>query len=341
MFIPDILNYFLTGEIHSEYTLSTISQLFNYSAGNWDYGLMKLMNIPEKLFPDIIMPGERCGSILPSICSDLHINSIPLITVGAHDTASAVVAVSEPDKKVIFISSGTWSIVGTETEKPVINETSFKYNYSNEGGVGGKIRLLKNVMGMWILQEIRRRFAVEGRNYSFNELQQLAQNEAPFGSFIDPDNNCFYEPANMPEMIRGYCKTTGQKIPRSDGEIVRCTLESLAFKYRYVIEQLERLIGYSPESIHIIGGGSQNDLLCQMTANCCKKEVYAGPVEATALGNAVTQLISLGELSNIREARSLIRKCFPPVRYEPRDMELWDMQYRKFLKVTKLDEKNK
>ncbi len=336
LFIPDLLNYFLTGEVHSEYTLSTISQLYSYNNGNWDSELLKLFNIPENLFPDIIKPGESCGSILPSICNDIHINSIPIIAVGAHDTASAVVAVAEPEKQAIFISSGTWSIIGTETNEPIINDCAFRYNFSNEGAVGDKIRFLKNVMGLWILQEIQRRFSIEGRNYSFADLCKLAENEQSFVSFIDPDDECFYEPANMPKVIQNYCERTGQKVPQSDGQIVRCAIESLAFKYRYVVEQLQELIGKSPDSIHIIGGGSQNELLCQMTASCCNKRVFAGPVEATALGNAVTQFISLGELSDIKEARTIIRKSFPPKEFEPTDTELWSEQYRRYLSITKI-----
>lgn len=336
LFIPDLLTYFLTGEIYNEYTLATISQLYNYGKQDWDRALMERLGIPAGLFPSIIQPGARCGSILPSVCSDLYIESLPLITVGAHDTASAVVAVPEPEEHTVYISSGTWSILGTETCKPVINETAFKYNFSNEGGVGGKIRLLKNVMGMWIVQEVQRCFANEGRKYTFEDLYLLAQAAEPFGPVIDPDDNCFYEPADMPEVIRKYCMKTGQRIPASDGEIVRTALESLAFKYRYVVEKLENLTGHSYSGIHIVGGGAQNKLLCQMTSDCCGCTVYAGPVEATALGNALTQLISLGELSGLRDARSLIKKCFPPMEFYPRDGEVWEEQYQAFLALTNL-----
>ncbi|TFG63696.1 MAG: rhamnulokinase [Spirochaetales bacterium] len=336
LFIPDLITYFLTGETRCEYTLATISQLYNYGMENWDLPLMKLLGIPERLFPPIIRPGERCGTILPSVCADLKIESIPLIAVGAHDTASAAAAVPEPDGQSIFISSGTWSIVGTETAAPVINDTSFRYNYANEGGSWNNIRLNKNVMGMWIVQECRRRFFVEGRSYSFGDLSSLAEAAGPFGSVIDPDDSRFYEPADMPAMIRDYCRETGQLVPDTDGGIIRCALESLALKYRYVIEILDRLIGRSLGSINVVGGGANNHFLCQLTADCCNRRVYAGPDEATALGNALTQLTALGELSGSREARMLVRQSFPPARFLPRSRERWDEFYNSFLKITGL-----
>lgn len=336
LFVPDLLAYFLTGEIHSEYTLSTISQLYHYGKAGWDYELMELLGIPGRLFPPVIQPGTKCGAILPSVCSELGIGSLPLISVGAHDTASAVAAVPEPREQTVYISSGTWSIVGTETDAPVINEAAFRFNFANEGGVGGKIRLVKNVMGLWILQEIRRRLDMEGRRYSFGELASLAEAAEPFGPVIDPDDACFYEPADMLKAVRSYCARTGQKIPGTDGEVVRTVLESLAFKYRYVIAQLEQLSGHSPRCINIIGGGSQNRLLCRMTADCCGRVVYAGPAEATALGNALTQLIALGELADLREARSLVRRSFGPECFEPRESGGWDERYFSFLELTGL-----
>ena len=333
LFIPDLINYFLTGELHSEYTLSTISQLYHYGNGDWDFRLMERLGIPKHLFSSIIKPGESCGNLLPSICQELHIHSIPFITVGAHDTASAIVAIPQEQEQFIYISSGTWSIVGTETEKPIINERAFRYNFSNEGGVGGKIRLLKNVMGMWILQEVQRSFAILGRKYSFNELSQLAETANPFGPMIDPDDSCFYEPTNMPLMIQNYCQKTGQRVPQTDGEIVRAALEGLALKYRYVIEQLEQITGGNMGSIYIVGGGSKDSLLCQFTANSCNRTVYAGPIEATALGNALTQLIALGELADLQEARGLVKQCFPPLEFQPLDQGRWEEHYHRFLKI--------
>lgn len=334
LFIPDFLNYLLTGNIHSEYTLSTISQLFSYESQNWDYALIELLGIPKCLFSSIIQPGTKRGTILPSICKDNNIDTIQLITVGAHDTASAFVAVPDPNAQSIFISSGTWSIVGTETHVPVINELTLKYNFSNEGGVGGKNRLIKNVMGMWILQEIQRTLASQGRKYSFAEMSELAMTALPYGPIVDPDDACFYEPVDMPEMIQTYCRKTRQIAPETDEEIIRCVLESMALKYRYIIDKLQLLVGHLLGNIYIVSGGSQNSFLCQLTANYCQRSVYAGPVEATALGNALTQLIGLGELSDLHEARNLVSRCFPPQIFNPQ--KNWDNYYYQFLHITKL-----
>ncbi len=337
LFIPDLISYFLTGERFNEYTLASISQLYNYGKGDWDKELMEQLGIPSRLFSPIIYPGVQYGTINPSVCKELNVEPVPVVTVGAHDTASAVAAVPEPDLQTIYISSGTWSIIGTETNAPVINDMAYRFNFSNEGGVGGTIRLLKNVMGMWIIQEIRRKFASEGRDYSFEELSLLAREEEPFDSVIDPDDESFYEPTDMPQAIREYCRKTGQKIPQNDGQIVLVSLQSLAHKYRYVIEKLELLVGRSLDNIHIIGGGSQNTLLCQMTASCCGKVVYAGPIEATALGNATTQLISLGELASMKEARSLIRESFPLIEYAPCGHACWNESYARFIRITGLE----
>jgi len=334
LFISDLLAYFLTGEKYCEYTLATISQLYNYNEGDWDRLLMSLLDIPSNIFPPIIRPGAQIGSLLPSVCRDLSMDSIPLISVGAHDTASAVAALPEPEGKMLYISSGTWSIVGTETDAPVINEDSFKHNFSNEGGVASKNRLNKNVMGLWILQEIQRYFATHGRCYSFDDMSGLAENAEPFGSVIDPDAPCFYEPNDLTGMVQSYCQTSGQEVPETDGELIRCVLESLALKYRYVMESLEKVTSCVYDRIFIVGGGSKNRLLSQLTADYCKRPVFTGPTEATALGNALVQLIALRELSDIREARILVKRSFPLGQYSPQPGERWDEHYRYFLSVT-------
>lgn len=334
LFIPDLLTYFLTGERACEYTLATISQLYHYGDSDWDRELMSLLHIPSHIFPSIIRPGDSCGTLLPSVAGELGMEQIPLITVGAHDTASAVAAVPEPEGSALFISSGTWSIVGTEIDAPLINEATYRHNFSNEGGVAGKIRLNKNVMGLWIIQELRRSFAVSGRDYSFADMSAMAEKAEPFGSVIDPDNSCFYSPADMPGMIQSYCQATGQIIPEGDGEIIRCALESLALKYRYVIESLEAATNQTYDKIHIVGGGSQNQLLSQLTANYCKRPVLTGPTEATALGNALLQLIALNELSGLAQARTLVKEAFPPRQLTPKPGESWDEHYSYFLSVT-------
>lgn len=334
LFVPDLLTYFLTGEMYCEYTLATISQLYNYNEGDWDHALMSLLDIPSEIFPPIIRPGVQSGRMLPLVCRDLGMDSIPLIAVGAHDTASAVAALPEPEGKVLYISSGTWSIVGTETDTPVINDASFKHNFSNEGGVANKNRLNKNVMGLWILQEIQRNFTTQGRCYSFDDMAALAENAESFGPVVDPDDPCFYEPNDLPGKVKSYCQTSGQEVPETDGEVIRCVLESLALKYRYIIESLEQVTNCGYDRIFIVGGGSKNRLLSQLTADYCKRPVFTGPTEATALGNALVQLIALQELSDIREARALVKKSFPLGHYSPQPGEHWDEHYQQFLAVT-------
>lgn len=336
LFIPDLLAYYLTGEKYNEYTLASISQLYSYEKNGWDYELMDMLGIPGKLFSPIVMPGTVIGNITRTLCDETGILPVRLTAVGAHDTASAVAAIPTTEKHPLYISSGTWSLVGTETDRPVISEEAYKFNCANEGGVNGKIRLLKNVMGLWILQEIQRRLALKGMEYTFAELTDLAASAEPFAAVIDPDDELFYEPNDMSEPVRSYCIRTGQKPPEDTGSIVRTVLESLAFKYRYVIEGLERITGCRYDSIHIVGGGSQNRLLNTFIANCCVRDVYAGPSEATALGNGLVQLISLGEISDYNQARSIINRSFPPEITQPSDTGRWNDEYRKFLSITGL-----
>ncbi|HEX2944940.1 MAG TPA: rhamnulokinase family protein [Clostridia bacterium] len=336
LFLPDILAYYLTGELQTEYTTASISQLYSHELNGWDFKLINMLGIPERLFSSIVEPGTVLGSITPELCSHYGIKPMKLINVGTHDTASAIAAIPEPKGKPMYISSGTWSIIGTETDEPVINEKAHAMNCSNEGGVDGRIRLLKNVMGLWIFNEVQRRFAIEGRHYTYDEMNALADSSVPFRSFIDPDDEMFYEPADMPEMIRRYCRSTSQPVPETDGELVRTVLESLAFKYRYVMGELSALTGTEHDRINIVGGGAKNSLLCEFTANCCRKPVIAGPTEAAALGNGVEQLIALGEISDLSEARNIIKMSFPPVVYMPRETGRWDDGYGRFLEITGL-----
>jgi len=335
--LTDLLAYYLTGEQYNEYTMATISQLYNYEIGGWDHELMAALGIPKRLFLPIVMPGTVIGHVSKSISSEIEIGAIRLTAVGSHDTGSAVAAVPSENAPPLYISSGTWSIVGTETDRPIINEEAYRLNFANEGGVNGKIRLLKNVMGLWIIQEIQRKLGIiSGRRYSYDELDALADSAEPFAAVIDPDDELFYEPTDMSGSVRDYCRRTGQEVPEDAGSIIRTVLESLAFKYRYVIEGIEKLTGRRYDSIHIVGGGSQNTLLNSFTANCCGKTVFAGPAEATALGNGIVQFVSLGEISDYEQARSIVRRSFPPKVHTPEDTERWDEEYQKFLRITGL-----
>mgnify|MGYP000847679590 CR=1 FL=1 len=333
LFLADLLAYYLTGEMKNEYTMATISQLYSYSKAGWDHELMELLGIPARIFCSVIQPGEIIGSISGKVGREAGIPPLRLTAVASHDTGSAVVAVPSEEEYPLYISSGTWSIVGTETDAPIINKESYDFNCANEGGANGRIRLLKNVMGLWIIQEIRRNLAVRGMRYTYGDLTRLAEEAEPFAAMIDPDDEMFYEPSDMPQAVRDYCIRTGQRAPEDTGSIVRTVLESLAFKYRYVIEGLERITGRKYDRIHIVGGGSGNALLNAFTANCCGKTVYAGPQEATTLGNGIVQMISLGEVSGFAQAREIVKNSFPSAEFMPCDTRQWDEAYQRFVEM--------
>lgn len=339
LFIPDLLNYFLTGEKQSEFTIASTSQMLNIQNNNWADKMLKDIGISNKILTEIINPGTIYGKLTKDISDELNIKSIPVIAVCEHDTGSAVVSVPASNEKFAYISSGTWSLLGIESEVPIINDKSFNLNYTNEGGINKSIRFLKNIMGLWILQECKREWDIKGEILDFNELRLSAEKEKPFGSLINPDNDVFYCPGQMPEKIINYCRKTEQKIPESKGEIVRCILESLALKYRMAVTELEDIIGYSISVIHIVGGGSRNIMLNQFTANATGKRVISGPVEATAIGNIMVQLLALGKIKNLNEIRSVINNSFSIEPFEPRDIDAWSEAYERFKKLVKIKNK--
>jgi rhamnulokinase len=336
LFVPDALTYFLTGERVTEYTLASVSQGFHPTQGGWDLPLLDAVGLPARLLQRIVQPGETVGVLSAAVCAELSTKPLPVVAVGEHDTASAVAAVPSLAKRFAFISSGTWSIVGTEIDKPLIDERSYRFSLANEGGVGGRIRLLKNVMGLWILQECRRYWHERGCECSFESLEQMAAASNWEKGLFDPDDEIFYLPGPMPELIARYFSARGETAPAEKGDIVRCVLLSLACKYRYVLECLEYACGYELPIIHVIGGGAQNQLLNQLTANLSGKPVFAGPVEATALGNAMVQLIASGEFGSLDEARgALIRSC-EIAEYAPDHQTKWQEIYESFLRQTRL-----
>jgi len=336
LFVPDALTYFLTGERVTEYTLASVSQGYHPTQGGWDLPLLDAVGLPARLLQRIVQPGETVGVLSAAVCAELSTKPLPVVAVGEHDTASAVAAVPSLAKRFAFISSGTWSIVGTEIDKPLIDERSYRFSLANEGGVGGRIRLLKNVMGLWILQECRRYWHERGCECSFESLEQMAASSSWEKGLFDPDDEIFYLPGPMPELIARYFSARGETAPAEKGDIVRCVLLSLACKYRYVLECLEYACGYELPAIHVIGGGAQNRLLNQLTANLSGKPVFAGPVEATALGNAMVQLIASGEFGSLDEARgALIRSC-EIAEYAPDQQTKWQEIYESFLRQTSL-----
>jgi sugar (pentulose or hexulose) kinase len=258
---------------------------------------------------------------------------VPYIAVASHDTASAVVAVPFIDRGYVYLSSGTWSLMGVEVKTPVINEKTLKWNFTNEGGIEGNFRLLKNIMGLWIVQECKREWSLSGEHYEFDDLVKMAEGALGFKSLIDPDKDYFAVPGNMPEKVQRFCESSGQRIPESKGEIIRCIFESLALKYRFVFEKLEEILDKKLMGINIVGGGANNRFLNQFTANAIKRSVVCGPTEATVIGNLMVQAMALGEVKNLSEIRQVVKQSFETEYYTPRDTAQWDEAYERFLKL--------
>lgn len=336
LMIPDLLRYFLTGEIKNEFSNATTTQFYNPTTRGWDKDLLEQLGIPRHLFKEIVMPGTIVGQLQESVCKELGIPSIPVIAVAEHDTGSAVASVPAVDRDFAYLSCGTWSLLGTEVDAPVLSEQALAMNFTNEGGVGGTYRLLKNIMGLWIVQECRRAWEKAGQSFKFEDLVIEANQVAPFHCLIDPDDPVFMSPGDMPMRVQDYCRTTGQPVPESPGAIVRCVLESLALKYKYVLTCTEQLSGKSFSGLHMVGGGINNKLLCQFTANAIGRPVWAGPVEGSAIGNLLVQYMALGAIQDIWEARSIVRGSFQLDVYEPQDAEAWSSAYTKYLNLLNL-----
>ncbi|MEK3921616.1 rhamnulokinase [Paenibacillus sp. FSL K6-2393] len=334
LMIPDLLRYFLTGEAVNEFTNATTTQLYNPSAGQWDSELLAHIRISEKLFGEAVLPGTRVGQLRSSICNDLGLSPIPVIAVAEHDTGSAVVAVPATERSFAYLSCGTWSLMGTEIDHPAISTESLALNFTNEGGAGGTSRLLKNIMGLWILQESMREWDRQGQGISYDALLAKAEQAPPFASLFDPDDELFMPAGDMTTRIRQYCRVTGQVVPEDQGAIARAILESLALKYRRVLEWTEQLSAQTFNGLHMVGGGIQNRLLCQWTANSIGKPVWAGPAEGSAIGNMAVQWMASGAFKDIWEARKAIRDSFSVTAYEPQDRSIWEDAYGRFLRVT-------
>lgn len=331
--IPDLLNYFLTGVKQTEYTIASTGALLDAAKRNWSSEIIRRFGIPKDLFTDIVKPCNAVGGLLPQVLEDTGSISAKVVTVGSHDTASAVIAVPAKGEDFVYISSGTWSLMGSEIAEPAITDASKLYDFTNEGGVGGKIRFLKNIMGLWLEQESRRQWIREGKTVTFDELSDMAVASKPLAYIINPDDPSFSAPGNMPRRIAEFCCKTGQGVPESMGEIVRCIFDSLALKYRFTAEKIDEIKGSRTPFINIVGGGTKEFPLCRFAADACARPVYAGPVEATAIGNLVAQAMASGEIANLSEARHMIRNSFEIKMYEPHDKEMWDEGYGRFLQL--------
>ena len=338
LLMPDLFSYWLTGMIRSERTIASTSQCLDPNTGNWALPLLDRLGIPTQIFPEIVEPGTVLGPLLPSVAEETGAASVQVIAGGSHDTASAVAAVPAQADDYAYLSSGTWSLMGVELPKPVINAKTLAYNFTNEGGVCSTIRLLKNITGLWLIQECRRTWAAEGSSLSYEEIARLAAEAHPSAAFVDPDHRDFMAPGDMPARIRAFCRRTGRQPPETVGSVARLVFESLALKYRLILERLEELVGKRLATIHIVGGGSQNRLLSQFTADATGRTVVAGPVEATAAGNALMQLIALGELSGIEDGRAVVRASFGTETYEPRDALRWEDTFQGFINLIRRSE---
>lgn len=333
LFMPDLFAYFLTGSKRAEYTIASTSQLLDPKTGGWATGLLEELDIPTGILPELLETGQTYGLLTEEICEELGCPRVPVIAVATHDTGSAVVAVPTREDDFIYISCGTWSLFGTELQKPVLNEQSRRFNLTNEGGFGRTVRFLKNIMGLWLIQESRRQWNREGADVSYADLEREAVAAEPLRCFVDPDDARFSPPGNLPRRVQEFCRETGQAVPQTRGEIMRCIYESIAMKYRYTRRAIEEVTGRRYSVIHMIGGGTKDRLLCQMTADACGCPVVAGPIEATATGNLAVQLIALGELSGLKEARAAIAASEEPKRYQPVSPAPYDEAYERFVQI--------
>jgi rhamnulokinase len=335
LFMPDLFHFFLTGVKANEFTDATTSQLYNPTTRGWARELIRAFSLPERIFGPLVEPGTVLGPLRPTVAADTGLGAVPVILPATHDTGSAVAAVPATSGTRgpgwAYISSGTWSLMGTELPAPLLDDRALRCNFTNEGGVAGTIRFLKNIMGLWLVQECRRCWQRAGRDHGYDELARLAAAAPPFGSVINPDDPSFLLPASMPAALADFCRRTGQPAPEEPGAVVRCALEGLALRYRWVLERLEELLGGKLEVIHVVGGGCQNELLCQLTADACNRPVLAGPVEATAIGNVLVQALGLGLLGSLAEAREVVRRSFEVRTYLPQHPEQWQGPYQRFL----------
>lgn len=333
LFMPDLFGYMLTGKMCAEYSIASTSQLIDLDKRTWSKEILDAFGIKESVFAPLVQPGTVLGELSKEVCEECGVDPAPVISVCGHDTQSAITSVPCEDGDFAFLSSGTWSLFGTELDKPIVNETSMNINITNEGGFDGSTGFLKNIIGLWLIQESRRQWKREGKEYSYADLEKLALAAEPFKCFIDPDSPEFVPHGNIPERVREFCRKTGQYVPETVGEIMRCIYESLAMKYRLTFEKLRECTERDYPVIHVIGGGTKDGLLCQMTANSCDRTVKAGPIEATVMGNVAVQLMSDGSVKNIGQARKIVADSSELKTFEPKDTDKWAGAYEDFLKI--------
>ncbi len=330
---PDLFNYWLCGSKVSEFSIATTSQCYDTGKGEWSWRLLERLGIPRHIFPEVVPSGTVLGELSPWVADEVGLCGAAVVAPACHDTGSAVAGIPASNRDFAWISSGTWSIVGAELPRPIINHKALEFNLTNEGGYGPTWRFCRNVMGLWLVQQCRRTWAQQGEEHSYQELTAMAAQSARLQSFVDPDCSDFLKPGDMPSRIREYCHRTGQPVPQTKGEVVRCALESIALRYRWIIERLEEALEHRLDPIHIVGGGTKNQLLSQLAADALGRQVVTGPIEATALGNVIVQAIAMGHLGSLAEGRELVRLSFPVQTLEPCDRSGWDDAYGRFLEL--------
>jgi len=333
LMLPDLFAYFLTGKRLTEYTDGTTTQLVDVKRRDWSWEIIRALGIPEGIFTPIEYPPTVRGELTDSIKEETGLSSLKVIAVAGHDTASAVVGTPLADEGSVYLSCGTWSLLGVEIDAPIINDAVREWNFTNEGGTDGRYRLLRNIAGLWILQECKREWDLEGRTADYSELIGLGRRSEGFRSFVDPDADLFASPGEMPDKIAGFCRRTGQDVPETQGQIVRCALESLALKYRWAIDKLREIVDRPITCLHVVGGGSRNELLNEFTASALNLTVFAGPAEATTIGNIMIQLRGLGEVKSLDEARRIVRGSFPMRTYRPHETDSWDEAYERYRRM--------
>lgn len=328
--IPELFGYLLTGKVYGEKSTASTTALLEPNTKEWNWELIDKLGLKRSLFPELVNPGTKVGMLQPSVCEELEMSPKAVVAVAGHDTASAVAAVPASEDSFVYISCGTWSLFGTELKSPCITEKSAELDITNETGYGDTTRFLKNIIGLWIIQETRRQFKRDGKDYSYADMEMMAREAEPFKCFIDPDDPVFMPPGNQVQRIKDYCKKTGQRVPETDGEVVRCIYESLALKYKHTFDSLKDCTGSDFKAIHMVGGGTKDGFLCQMTADATATPVIAGPIEATAAGNVAVQLIAAGEIKDLKEARKIIANSFDVVKYQPQDSG-FDKAYERYV----------
>ena len=337
LFVPDLLAYWLTGRQAVERTIASTSQILNPHTGDWAWEVIDALGLPRKIFGEIVAPGTVLGPVREAVASIIGKSGIPVVATACHDTASAVAGIPLTGSGKLWLSSGTWSIMGIETNEAITTAAALAHGFCNELGVNGSVRFLKNISGLWLIQECKRQWELDGTPLDYATMAEMADAAEPFTAFIDPDDSSFASPGGMPAKIQAWCEKSGQPVPQTPGAILRVATDSLALKYRVVFDHLKKLTGTHFTRLHTGGGGIQNETLSRATANALGIEVIAGPVEATSCGNVITQMIGTGHLADLQAGRELIRRSFDFKIYQPQDSAAWDAAYTKF---SELLEKN-